>query len=59
MYEITDVQDPEHVHTFLAPDSDEPESTVFLKTSKLGGVLLAASEDSGTVDSFMFNLGML
>ena len=59
VYEITDVQAPEHVHTFLAPDSDEPESTVFVKTSKSGGVLLAASEDSGTLDTFKFNLGML
>jgi len=59
VYEITDVQAPQHVHTFLAPDSDEPESSVFVKTSKTGGVLLAASEDSGTVDSFKFNLGML
>ena len=59
VYEITDVQAPQHVHTFLAPDSDEPESSVFVKTSKSGGVLLAASEDSGTVDSFKFNLGMI
>ena len=59
VYEITDVQAPEHVHTFLAPDSDEPESTRFVKTSKTGGVLLAASEDSGTVDSFAFDLAML
>lgn len=59
VYEITDVQAPQHVHTFLAPDSEEPESSVFVKTSKSGGVLLAASEDSGTVDSFKFNLGML
>ena len=59
VYEITDVDAPEHVHTFLAPDSDEPESTRFVKTSKTGGVLLAASEDSGTVDAFAFNLGLL
>ena len=39
--------------------SDEQESSVFVKTSKSGGVLLAASEDSGTVDSFKFNLSML
>ena len=59
VYEITDVQAPEHVHTFLASDSDEPESTRFVKTSKRGGVLLAASEDSGTVDTFEFNLGLV
>ena len=59
VYEITDVSDPQHVHTFLAPESDEPESTVFVKTSRRGGVLLAASEDSGTVDSFSFDLGMV
>ena len=59
VYEITDVRDPQHVHTFLAADSDEPESTVFVKTSKRGGILLAASEDSGTVDSFSFDLGMI
>ena len=55
----TDVRDPQHVHSFLAVDSDEPESTVFVKTSKRGGILLAASEDSGTVDSFSFDLGMI
>ena len=59
VYEITDVTSPQHVHTFLAADSDEPESSVFVKTSKRGGVLLAASEDSGTVDSFAFDLGMV
>lgn len=58
VYEITDVTAPEHVHTFLAPDSDEPESTRFVNTSNRGGVLLAASEDSGTVDTFGFNLNM-
>ena len=61
VYEITDVTSTQHVHTntFLAADSDEPESSVFVKTSKRGGVLLAASEDSGTVDSFAFDLGMV
>jgi len=59
VYEITDVTAPQHVHTFLAADSDEPESTVFVKTAKKGGVLLAASEDSGTVDHFAFDLGMV
>ena len=59
VYEITDVQAPEHVHTFLAPGSDEPESTRFVKTSSDGGFLLAASEDSGTVDSFAFSLTMI
>ena len=59
VYEITDVQAPEHVHTFLASDSDEPESTRFVKTSNRGGVLLAASEESGTVDTFEFNLGLV
>ena len=59
VYEITDVTAPTHVHTFLAPDSDEPESTRFVNTSNTGGVLLAASEDSGTVDTFGFNLNIL
>ena len=59
VYEITNVQEPQHGPTFLAPDSDGPESSVFVKTSKSGGVLLAASEVTGTVDSFKFNLGML
>ena len=59
VYEITDIRHPQHVHSFLAADSDEPESTVFVKTSKRGGILLAASEDSGTVDSFSFDLGMI
>ena len=49
---------PEHVHTFLAPDSDEPERMRFVKTSNRGGVLLAAIEDSGTFDTFGFNLNM-
>lgn len=59
VYEITDVTNPTHVHTLLAPDSDEPESSVFVKTSGTGGVLMVASEDSGTVDSFAFGLDML
>ena len=58
VYEITDVNSPVHVHTFLAPGSDEPESTRFVKTSNRGGVLLAASEDSGTVDTFEVHLDM-
>ena len=59
VYEITDVTAPTHVHTFLAPDSVAPESTRFVNTSNVGGVLLAASEVSGTVDTFGFNLNML
>ena len=59
VYEITDVTNPQHVHTLLAPDSDEPESSVFVKTSGSGGVLMVASEDSGTVDTFAFGLDML
>ena len=49
VYEITNVDAPEHVYTFHAANSVSPEATEFVKTSANGGTLLVSSEVSGKV----------
>ena len=55
VYEITNVDAPEHVYTFHAANSVSPEATEFVKTSANGGTLLVSSEVSGTLDAFNFS----
>ena len=55
VYEITNVDAPEHVYTFHAANSISPEATAFVKTSANGGTLLVSSEVSGTLDAFNFS----
>jgi hypothetical protein len=59
VYEITNVDAPEHVYTFHAANSVSPEATEFVKTSANGGTLLVSSEVSGTLDAFNFNTSLV
>ena len=59
VYEITNVDAPEHVYTFHAANSVSPEATEFVKTSANGGTLLVSSEVSGTLEAFNFNTSLV
>ena len=59
VYEITNVDAPEHVYTFHAANSVSPEATEFVKTSANGGTLLVSSEVSGTLDAFNFSTSLV
>jgi len=59
VYEITNVDAPEHVYTFHAANSVAPEATEFVKTSANGGTLLVSSEKSGTLDAFNFSTNLV
>lgn len=59
VYEITNVDAPEHVYTFHAANSVAPEATEFVKTSAKGGTLLVSSEKSGTLDAFNFSTSLV
>ena len=59
VYDITNVDAPEHVYTFQAANSISPEASEFVKTSADGGILLVSSEVSGTLDAFNFSTSLV
>lgn len=59
VFEITNPSAPTHVGTFRSELSLSPEGLAWVQHDRRSGHLLVASEVSGSVDAFQFNLGLL